>query len=283
MIFNWEIIMLKLSNGLNVDQLKKYAKKLKKEKKITLNEAQNFVAQKYSDQNSWKKMLQKMKANKNFSLKSINNRYHHFELKKETGLLLCSLPGMGSGTVLQNIVSDYCQFHKGNILSVNFIKNYNVLNKINIPSTRKNILTFDGQIAIKNSQEIRSILLNIYDSINNKTELVIIDEFHRLVINENNNNNNIDFLLAILQKCCKLNIPIIFHTQLISQKLYKSIESYLEHILIFDTNNLKLFKHIYNDYITNFSTQVKSYEGVDNILNINLNKLETSFVSFSIN
>lgn len=268
--------MLHLPNGLSIDQLKKYAKRLKKEQNISLIDAQNKIAQEHSDQPTWKEMIKHIKKENILSFQTLDNSHQLFHLKENPILLLTGFSGTGKTTILKTLVNNYLTNHNSNVLFVNFFDSAHELEIFegkglnHYPCNLKDL-------TIKKPNDIKYIFNSIQESINDNIGLVVIDELSKVQFN----NDSINYFLKLLIKCKKNKIPVVLSLQALNDILYSNISSFISHYLFLGNDlSLSLFE---NDLLfIEFETQTNK-DGIEGILSFKPFLNEYKKISFKNN
>lgn len=270
-------IMLHLPNGLSVDQLKKYAKRLKKEENISLIEAQNKIAQEYSEESSWKNMIKYIKNENIFSFQSINNSYQVFHLEDKPLLFIFNAPGKGTHQVIKGLINNHLTDYDSNVLYLNFSNSPWELNifEDNNRFIHLNLIFSDNKSYMENRELKEETFDYIINSINSKTGIIIIEDYLCSNIKEDSEN-----LVNFLSMCKLKNIKVIFSSMWVNELFYKSTRHFVGHYLFLGSDYLlSLFDH---DFLfIEFDTGVYE-EGVRDILSFNPSSNQYKKISFKI-
>jgi hypothetical protein len=238
-------------NGLSISQLKKDAKKIKKELNIPLNSAQQIIVKNKTNYKSWHNMMDSLNSAGNPIARTYINNGEKIEnlvvYKNKPIVLLNARPGFGKTTIGLNLISNSS---KNRFLHCSICKLEKVINEEAKRATERNPLTakllsnisYDEYI-FNNKNDCTYARMNdlidesILGNINENHGFVFIDEFQRLLTNEKS-------LLNLIYKCSFLNIPIIISDQIRNLDYFSIIEKYISYIIKEDSaNKFSIDKH----------------------------------------
>lgn len=247
-------------NSISIEQLKKDAKKLKKEKNIKLSKAQDITSETKTNFNNWKQLHKasyKYEDTINlFSLKEINGSYNKFSIYKKRPLLsIVTQPGYASAHIIEKLIGSSnnknifyidCEENKG--IKDFFIKNNNIVKYAYYSDFG---IKYE-KINKKNEENFELFFNHIVGEIK-KNDILIINEIQRISYL-----NNFDyFFKLLLKKCEQLNITV-----LLVSYMYKEVIDYIEKYssaMIFIST---FFYEKYNNDILSYCDNPKKFSEV---------------------
>ena len=250
-------------SGLSISQIKKDAKKLKKESNISLSQALNEITDKYTEFESWNEMqkyFQKTAKIKNLiTFKDLDNKKVKINIYENKNVnVIYSPPGTGKSSFVRQISLESNK--KILICDIKYNKNSPYKNFKNISIHEYSDLAYNSdEITNKGITELNNIseLLDLNDF-----EILIIDESDRILTKD-----NIDLIEKIIQKCINNNITLLISTQLLNEKPFSKIEKYISNKI--NLENVK-FGSLNSPYLSNI--KIKDKFKKESITSIKINK-----------
>lgn len=238
-------------NGLCIDQLKKDAKKIKKENNLKMTAALDYIAKTRTSFYNWKSLIKNSSYSNTisvFSLKSLDNTYDKFSVYKNRPMITnYTNPGYAANYILKKTISNLK--YKGKILYVTSYKNED-LNLFFKNINHEAIVFFNDN---KSSNEI--LILNglkLVKSTLNNYGFLILNDFYSL------NNQEINLILEeIIKMCSNLGIPIYFMTNIKDNYVFDIVDKYSS-VMVFPFDKLSVNKELIQ--------YVKESEKMSNVL-----------------
>ena len=207
-------------NGLCIDQLKKDAKKIKKENNLKMVEALDHIAKTRTNFYNWKSLIKHSLYSDTtsvFSLKDVDGFYNKFSVYKNRPMItIYTNPGYAANHILKKITSNLK--HKGTILYVTPYKN----NDLNLffKNINHETIEFSDKHKLPDEREILNGLKLVKSTLKNYGFL-ILNDFDSL------NNQKINLILEeIIKMCSCLYIPIYFMTNMKNNYVFDIVDKY---------------------------------------------------------
>jgi hypothetical protein len=218
--------------GLSIQQLKKDAKKIKKNESIKMSNALNIVSEKYTSFKKWSHLIDSCSSNGDslhcLKIKDIDGKINKFVTFKDKPITcLLSPPGYGKSIVvehfLKNIDATKSKFLYTGSLSYLKVAYYHNLGK---GFLNKENFMMNNKVSISPSSN-DNFLKNVYEKIDYTFDFLIFDEFSRI----SNSKESGVLLKQIIKKCSDLEISIIISSQIMGEN-FSCIKEYISNLIV---------------------------------------------------
>lgn len=231
-------------NGLSILQIKKDAKKLKKESNISLSEARNQIIQNYTDFNSWNDMMKYFSKfgsiNNVFKLKNPNGTNHKIKTYQEKPInIIIARPGSGKSSIVNQIVNNnknkylICNINK---IELKYYKESSDLISFEYSKKANELHSKSRWLAV--NTDIKQIIRIATEK---KVNVIVLDEYHRMIYNDEIG-NKIKFHL-LTDFCIKNDITILLVSQISRNAENYYIEPFSSNIIDMDDVKLKPYPY----------------------------------------